>query len=148
MRWKNLPSWVKGAIIGGGFQVALLTLAHLVMLIGFSCIDNYHSFCQSKLLGSYWLSTFISLYLFPWDYLGLLEGIYLSPFSTLDFLTYFFYIIVSCAIGTLLGWIIGKRKSKKQSKKLNKKLSKQKWKKKIIFGVKKHWWVILRYFYW
>ncbi len=111
--WKNLPSWIKGGMIG--------ILIFLIILIIFTFLF-YRA--ESKLLpesrghSDY---TYTSLILAP----ALLPGYVFTVIIGLDslinkdgFISYIMTSIFTCLIylliGVFVGWVVGKIKSKKQ----------------------------------
>ena len=100
MEWKDLPYWLSGSIIGGGF----LTLISILMSLGHSLRIGILEFVPSMI----WL-----LLMLP-GLGGICQGgsSGFIPDCKIGFSEYLISIIVYVVIGAIIGFIVGKIKSK------------------------------------
>lgn len=108
MNWKNLPSWLKGGIIGL-IPILIVMLADFI----FTCNFGTHSeFCGLfTIFASFplYIITISKYGIFPYGDVPTLVVIILPLLS----------LVMYFLVGALIGWIVGKFKSKNKSQ-LNK----------------------------
>ena len=104
MKWENLPTWLKGGIIG--LILGLITFFILLALLLISGFCSFAGIEQCNTLFKKILFIFLS----PAILLGIRNiGVY-EHFASLMILLFF---LTTCFIvGTLIGWIIGLMKKK------------------------------------